>query len=798
MPADDAIAETIARAAETVAPAWPLHSFVTANPLAGLEDRPFHEAVAEAGRRLGARGYPRPDLLRAALQEGRIDEDLLREEAAERGREADPGALLDRLGEADPPERDRHPAEDDVDRILAKWLAAFMDEGRVAWPMPNREDGFLPAFLQVARHDSDVPRRGTLAGVPDDPIEVVRNLLEDEPVGRWEAIFRHQFAALPGWVGLLQHRANDDGPWAREHPVSLEGFLAARLLLAERFDAPLAPAEEPPEEGGDDPPAEAAFLAAWERTYRGTLVERVTPEDGVDEDADGERPTAQVALCIDTRSEVLRRHVEAAGDVETVGYAGFFGVPMRWDGQEDEVPYGACPPPVEARHRVAETPRAGTPEAHRRSRWADLRETGRDLVAGLRSNAAAAFPYVETTGPFYGLGLAARTLVPGFVHDALEAVRERVPSPAEAYEPDLERRPDEDRDLPAGLPLDETVAIAAEAFELTGWDTFARLVAFVGHASRNENNPFEASLHCGACAGNPGGPNARVLAQICNHEAVRERLRDRGIPVPEDTVFVAGEHDTTTDEVTLFDGPVPGSHAGDLAELRRTLDEAQAGAAAERAGTLAGDGDPVRDARRRARDWAQTRPEWGLAGNAGFVVGPRDLTADLDLDGRVFLHDHDWRSDPDGDALEAILTGPMVVTQWINNQYYFASVDPAAFGGGSKVTQNPVGNVGVYQGNGGDVLTGLPLESLQAGPEDPQHLPLRLSTVVHAPVDRVSGILARHENLTQLLDNGWLSLTVVDPTRDHQALRYEEDLEWTPVSPEAATAAAEAPTPTTR
>jgi uncharacterized protein YbcC (UPF0753/DUF2309 family) len=112
------------------------------------------------------------------------------------------------------------------------------------------------------------------------------------------------------------------------------------------------------------------------------------------------------------------------------------------------------------------------------------------------------------------------------------------------------------------------------------------------------------------------------------------------------------------------------------------------------------------------------------------------------------------------------------------------------------VTHNPVGNVGVYQGNGGDLMTGLPLQSLMADDETPYHQPLRLSTVLHAPVERVTEVLADNEEVTQLLDNDWLSLTVVDPTQDHRAFHYEEDLEWRPLDeaaqrhPEPATARA--------
>jgi uncharacterized protein YbcC (UPF0753/DUF2309 family) len=131
----------------------------------------------------------------------------------------------------------------------------------------------------------------------------------------------------------------------------------------------------------------------------------------------------------------------------------------------------------------------------------------------------------------------------------------------------------------------------------------------------------------------------------------------------------------------------------------------------------------------------------------------------------------------------------MVVTQWINAQYYFSTVDPAVHGSGSKVTQNPVGNVGVYQGNGGDLRTGLPSQSVMAADGEPYHQPLRLSAVVHAPTDRVTGILADHGDLAGLLNNGWLSVTVVDPERDHRAFHYAGDLEWTP-------AAASEPDPT--
>jgi hypothetical protein len=576
-----------------------------------------------------------------------------------------------------------------------------------------------------------------------------------------------------------------------------------RLTLADLFGAPLAPEEAPDDVDGsantDDGnvPLSEVWLSAWESTYRAELVDSLTDASAsVAADSGSDRPDAQFVFCIDTRSEIIRRHIEATGDYETHGYAGFFGIPMRYSGYDSDVTVDACPPIVDAEHHIDDRPAADCGENHHRTydRWNTALTTAEKAMKSVKSNAATAFSFVESTGAGYGLALATRTLLPARVYDLVDATDERLPGDHEVCEPSVDHQPGADDELPQGLTLEEKVEYAAAAFELMGWEQFARVVVFAGHASHTTNNPFGSSLDCGACAGNPGGPNARVLATICNDEAVREKLRERGIDVPEDTVFVAGEHNTTTDEVELYDGSVPETHEDDVEQLRADLATARAGAAAERAGDMGAVTETgVRETERRAADWAETRPEWGLAGNAGFVIGPRALTDDLDLDGRSFLHSYDWRTDDDGDALEAILTGPMVVTQWINAQYYFATVDNAVYGSGSKVTHNPVGNIGVYQGNGGDLMTGLPLQSLTSADDEPYHQPLRLSTVIHAPVERVTAVVAEHENLAGLLDNDWLSLTVVDPTQDHRALHYTGDLNWTPLTEQPRT---EAPKPT--
>ena len=783
MSTEPTIEARIDEAAKTVGSVWPIHSFVTANPLSGFEDLPFGEAVTQAADLLGGRGYPSRETFRAALEDGQIDPEHLRDALDARGFDGDPETLLERLDTGVEPEP-AGAADERVDHVLTKWLAAFLDEGSAKWAMPDRDAGFYKSFRAVAEHDGDIPDAGVVASLPEAPAAAIEAVLDAHPEQQWIPIFEEQLAALPGWTGFIKQRADADRDWQSACPMTLVDYLAVRLSLLDAFGVDIE-TDTGPATPDDDPADELAeaFLSAWEASYRAAVVDHVADESRAlaeRETAETERPDAQLVFCIDTRSEVFRRHLEATGAYETHGYAGFFGVPMEYSGYDAEGPVAACPPIVEPQHRISETPVDEETRA-RHDRLTSMREVAGEVLESLKTNPASAFGFVENAGSGYGVALAARTLVPGRVREFLTSADDAVPDDHEFCDQLVSHQFTHADGLPVGLTHEEKVEYAATAFDLMGWTEFGRLVVFTGHASETANNPFDSSLDCGACAGNPGGPSARVLARICADSDVQAALRERGFAIPDDTVFLAGQHNTTTDEVELY-GDVPASHEADLETLRADLETARENAAAERAEAMGVDAAAGADeVRRRAGDWAETRPEWGLAGNAGFVIGPRELTSEADLDGRAFLHSYDWTTDDDGDALEAILTGPMVVTQWINTQYYFSTVDNAVYGSGSKITHNPVGNVGVYQGNGGDLMTGLPLQSLMAADDEPYHQPLRLSTIVHAPVDRVTEAMAGHESVTKLLDNGWLSLTVVDPTQDHRAFHYAGEMEWAPM-----------------
>jgi len=213
---------------------------------------------------------------------------------------------------------------------------------------------------------------------------------------------------------------------------------------------------------------------------------------------------------------------------------------------------------------------------------------------------------------------------------------------------------------------------------------------------------------------------------------------------------------------------MPPSHVVYMDRLHNGLAAASRRCAQERMPSLhiqpAGDepGDAYREAQRNSMDWSQVRPEWGLSGNAYFIIGRRALTQDLPLDGRAFLHSYDYRIDPKRRLLETILTGPLVVGQWINMEHYFSAVDNERFGSGSKVYHNVAGRFGVMTGNLSDLRTGLPSQTV-LDQDRPYHQPLRLITVIEAPLEQARAAVENVIAVKQLVRNGWIRLLVLDP-----------------------------------
>jgi uncharacterized protein YbcC (UPF0753/DUF2309 family) len=821
------VAGLVALAARTVPPLWPLESAIAVNPLAGFEDLPFEEAVAQAADRFGARsGLPLAQW-RRLLAAGKIEEAVLRDAAIQRlgGLNAafeliGPNVsrldlLMTRLLHLPAADAPAPPVPTADVAFVTKWCAAFFDQGQAMAAMPNRELGLYRATLAAIAHDpayraltGDAGAR-LLLSVPRDPLEAIAEGLIATGVLPGEEVdaLGRLVVRAPGWAGHIRWRSEHADPdRAAGAPATMADLLALWLLLdrcvaIEPIARPVEPHATVPlmRHFGIAEVSEAAlgrtgharfasvarmtegqlamiFQTAAEWSYRDKLASRLRSAV-LNGGTPGATPDAQLIFCIDVRSEPFRRALEAQGCYETLGYAGFFGLPIALHRFGETQRTRRLPVLLSPQHDVVEAPLpARSQDAEAIAETVARSKHALALFSAGKQGAATAFTAAEATGPLAGLLLAARTLAPKAMHRVVKAIS---PARDDTLAPAATRHDDPARPL---FTLQEKIGFALSLFKLTGLSSTARLVVLVGHGGCAVNNPYAAALDCGACGGHAGGVNARILAGILNEAEVRAALTAHDVVIDPATHFLAAEHNTTTDEVMIFDRlGVPESHWVDLAALRDSLTAAGAANRARRAALLDRTAD---DLVTGALHWGEVRPEWGLAGNASFIVGPRALTCDLDLEGRAFLHSYDWRGDPDGTALSTILTAPMVVAQWINGQYLFSTIDNHRYGSGDKTTQNVVGGIGVLQGNGGDLCVGLPRQSLFTDDGTPFHVPQRLLTVVIAPFDLVERVVAANDVLGRLFGNGWVTLMVIDPDTG-RALRWRRDDEIATAIPAA-------------
>jgi uncharacterized protein YbcC (UPF0753/DUF2309 family) len=627
-----------------------------------------------------------------------------------------------------------------LDRVAAEWAADLLGHSAQDDASGNRLAG-----LWTELRDRHPPRRG--------------------PGSLARAFLLHQVSQLLGLSAADVHGLGDNEVSELEHAIAAFDSVARRRLLH----------------------------LAYERRHRIEVLDALA--------AHGRRSAAaqpparvQAVMCIDDRCESFRRGLEElAPDIATFGAAGFFAVPMYFQGIDDWHAVPLCPIVMRPSHTVTEVPEEGAIADHR------LRQSIRRWLGRLRGSVSQGSQSLLRGGLLTSVGgaiaaipLVARVAFPrltaGLTARAADLGRRRIATRLEVVRRDETRLPD--GTLP-GFDVAEMADIVRRLLEDIGLTAgFARLVAIIGHGSTSLNNPHESAYDCGACGGGRGGPNARAVASMANDPAVRAMLAEGGLVIPPGTVFVAGMQDTCTSSITWYDvESTPLTHHDEFAAFRRLCVAAGRRDAQERCrrfDSVPPDVTPeeaIRRVQARAADLAQVRPEYGHASNAVCVVGRRDLTRGLFLDRRSFLVSYDPDTDGAGAILERTLAAVGPVCGGINLAYLFSRVDPLVYGAGTKLPHNITGLIGVMDGHASDLRTGLPFQGVDI------HEPVRLLLVLEAPRERITAALERLPAVKALVEGRWVNLVAVDP--DRQAIwvkgpRADGDA-FLPYAPENAT-----------
>ncbi|VVE13898.1 hypothetical protein PMO31116_02751 [Pandoraea morbifera] len=808
-------------ACAAIAPAWPLDRAIAVNPHWSRIGMPVRRVAARMAVLGGIQVFPPRDRQRQAWREGRItaadlavalhqlpaaqSAALTPEQCVAALESGAPQAQLPLLIDVldnDPERHARLSWRQAITHQVSQTCAAFFDAQQASW-QPEREQGLYAFWRDTLQHDHGIgilmglPRIGQATGaLPAKAQDAERWVMErlGLPQAVWADYLESVLLTVNGWASWCAYLGWEAG-LAGGRDAHLRELLAIRLawgaLLLEckddaaarhAFAALHAAWRSAPrilEETEQALLIDEAWQLALEIGYQRELAQRLAAAN-----PRGPAPTdieVQAAFCIDVRSEPLRRSLEAVSPgIQTLGCAGFFGLPIAYTplatpARRPQLP-GLLAPAIEVTDGIVSADPAQRAADEERQRVVSHVRRSRFAMADQWQAASrwpgAAFSFVEAAGLGY-LGKLGNWLQPGRQarpRDDLAGIPSR-------YRPIC-------RPQLQGMDLASKVALASRVLHAMGLDRYlAPLVLLVGHGSQSANNAHAAALDCGACCGQTGEVNARSLAQLLNDPAVRDGLRAQHLAIPEATRFVAVLHNTTTDELEGFDLDLLPQAARDRwARLQPIFAQACDQVRRERATRLKLDPRAAHHTllarlQRRANDGAQTRPEWGLARNAAFLIAPRDRSRGVMLDGRSFLHDYDASRDADGSVLELLMTAPMLVTHWINWQYHASTCDPLRLGSGNKLLHNVVGgSLGVFEGNGGDLRIGLSQQSLHDG-ERWMHEPVRLTVVVDAPQASIDTVIGKHEVVRHLLDNGWLHLW-----RFEQAgfERYDQG-RWSPV-----------------
>ena len=523
---------------------------------------------------------------------------------------------------------------------------------------------------------------GKNLGLPAQPELVLEQYLSHQSGQEVEVLIGQLFGCDIGWVQYL----------LGAHPEWIYELIALRAAIF------MIVGTRPPHfVCKDSDELEKAWRAIEEEEATHLLTQvRQSPAIAQQKHSD----TALV-MCIDVRSEKMRRLLESKYQADTYGFAGFFGADLAL-----VTPHGdqsfinqSCPVILKPSINIENT------EA---PRFFELLP----ILWGQANRGSGALAMAEIFG-LIQLALSNKnTFLP------------RLRKPAQAKETAMIDRYYNE------IPLAKKVQLASSLLAQLPLRSYKEVI-FVGHESNVPNNPFKSLYECGACGGNSGIANAYYTAKLLNDPEVVAEMKIES----SSTLFRYAIHNTTLESLYIYpDSQSESSFTGELVSSQKS----ELGA------------------------WWQAFPEFGLSGNVGAIIAPRSLTKGLDLAGKYFLHDYEYRDDHDGNVLANILSGPGQVMQMINSQYNFTVLDSRNFSSGDKTRLNVFTQAGVLVGAGGALQRGMPWQAIGTSAQSPQHKPERLQIYIAAPQEVVDRALELTP-LTELVRNGWIALHVIPP-----------------------------------
>lgn len=493
---------------------------------------------------------------------------------------------------------------------------------------------------------------------------------------------------------------------------------------------------------------EDVLFKIWHEAYESRLIQQTISVIETNKKSQKNVSEVQVVTCIDEREESTRRYFEEASEgVETYGYAGHFGLNILFKGLKNVHFRPLCPVPVDPEHYVWDEIENEPSPSRLMPIFKQILYYHTRLPLGGALVAVLSLPYSLCA-------FIVSIFFPLLAHRFKFSKSERRP-------PKLNYAHAPDRGF-KGFTDGELAAVICSMLKTIGLTKdFAPTIFICAHGSESMNNPHEAAHDCGACGGGRGAPNARLFAIAGNKSAVRKRMQDFGITIPDTTIFVGGYHNTCSDEISIFDqDQIPADKLKMLKELTLKVSRCDAKERVRKFKDVplsCSEEQAYQHVRARAFNYSQPRPEYGHATNAICIIGKRHLTKNAFFDRRAFLVSYDQKCDEDLEILKALVNTIIPVCAGINLEYYFSYVDREVFGCGVKQPHNVTSLMGVMNGYKSDLRLGLPWQMVEI------HEPSRIIIVIEATVENFKKALASSSGSTKLVDNQWVRIVILTP-----------------------------------
>lgn len=670
----------------------------------------------------------------------------------------------------------------DIDALvhpnLFRTVCSYLDQGISIWNFPIWKNGFLQSVREMEHNSftsffkTERPRKLLLEG--NLSIEKLLDILVGDKKLYHNYLFDQQFAHQ-GWSGMVAFIEAKPESLMDLKKINLEEFIIYELLLEiDILESKTRKKWKPLAQLTTIVPldyfaeAEATELqdmqALWQEAFEWSFYEDVLA--GLKEKAipsnNNRTKSFQAMFCIDDREISIRDHIEKTDPkCETFGTPGFFNVEFYYQPEDGKALTKLCPAPVTPKYLIKEMG-----HHHDRKKVVHFEKQTFSLSAG--------WVISQTLGFWTALELAKAIFKPSMTPATTTSFKHM----DKLAKLSIENESPDHREfnLQVGFTFEEMADRVEGLLRSVGLTKgFAPIVYMIGHGASSVNNPFYATMDCGACSCRPGSVNARVFCHMANHKKVREILKIRDLYLPETTQFLGGLHDTTTDEIMFYDEDFLSDtnkllHQEHLLIFEKALDanSKERSRRFESIDTKLSAAVIHDKIRTRAVSLFEPRPELDHATNALAIVGRRDLTKDLFLDRRSFLNSYDYSTDPTGSILLKVLGPVAPVCGGINMNYYFGRVDNQKLGAGTKLPHNVMGLFGVANGIDGDLRPGLPSQMVEA------HDPIRLMLIIeHYP----EIVLKTLKSLPTYVwyKNSWMYVVAIHPDSKEQFLFQNEE-----------------------